>query len=242
MITRRRTIPFALVGVLALLTLAVALVGIHDSPSPAQMSLQIAAEQTAEAPSFSYTLYSEIVPSKFGPALGLGRTYGVWRAPNRWQVRDDHDGTSSLTTVTGSLLHLYNGHGLSLTFRLPSLSADEPLTDPNSPVLSLPPLGLLSSAMNVTHQGNVYSFEIPRLKIGVDGWVAYAPLSHATAAFPLAVALNTPGRVVIKGGHVVSFSFPHGIQPLHRGGLRIVPDWHISQIGTATVNGKAKAG
>jgi hypothetical protein len=122
------------------------------------------------------------------------------------------------------------------------LSADEPLTDPNSPVLSLPPLGLLSSATNVTRHGNVYSFEIPRLKIGVGGWVAYAPLSHAAVALPLAVAFNTSGRVVIKDGYVVSLSFPHGIQALHRGALRIVSDWHISQIGTATLNGKAKAG
>jgi hypothetical protein len=241
MLARRRMVPFALVGVLVLLTLGVALVGIRDSPSPAQISLQIAAERTAEAPSFRYTLYSQTMSSKFGRALSLGRTYGVWRAPNRWLVRDDHDGISSLSTVTGSLLHVDNGDGLSLNFRIP-LSADQPLTDPNSPLLSLPPLGMLASATNVTRNGNVYSFEIPRLETGLGGWVAYAPLSRATIALPLAVALNTPTRVVIKDGYVVSLSFPHGIQILHRGGLRIDSDWHISQIGTAMVNGKAKAG
>jgi hypothetical protein len=241
MVARRRMVPFALVGVLALVTLGVALVGIHDSPSPAQISLQIAAEQTADAASFRYTVYGQTMSSKFGRAVSLGRTYGVWRAPDRWQVRDDHDGTSSLTTVTGSVLHVYNGDGLSLKFKIPS-SADEPLTDPNSPILSLPPLGLLTSATNVTRNGDVYSVEIPRLEIGVGGWVAYAPLSHATIALPLAVALNTPTRVVIKDGYVVSLSFPHGIQLLHHGGLRIDSDWHISQIGTATVNVRAKTG
>jgi hypothetical protein len=235
-------IPFAFVGVLALLALGIALVGIHDSPSPAQISLQIAAEQTAEAPSFSYTVDSQIVPSKFGPAVSLGRGHGMWQAPDRWQVRYDHNGVTSLTTVTGSLLQLHSGHGVSLKFQLPSLSADEPLTNPGSPVLSLPPLGLLSSATKVTHNGNSYSFEIPRLKTGVSGWVAYAPLSHATVALPLVVALNTPARVVIRGGYVVSLSFPHGIQPLHHGGLRIVSDWHIFQIGTATLTGAAGPG
>jgi hypothetical protein len=234
MTTRRRTIPFAFVGVLALLTLGIALIGILDSPSPAQISLQIAAEQTAEAPSFSYTVDSQIVTSKLGPAVSLDRGHGIWHAPDRWQVRYDHDGVSSLTTVTGSLLQLRSGHGVSLKFQLPSLSADAPLMNPNSPVLSLPPLGLLSSATDVTHHGNSYSFDIPRLKTGVSGWVAYAPLSHATVALPLVVALNTPARVVIKGGYVVSLSFPHGIQPLHHGGLRLISDWHIFQIGTAT--------
>jgi hypothetical protein len=42
-----------MVVALALLTLGAALVGVLGSPSPEQISLQTAAEQTAEAPSFS---------------------------------------------------------------------------------------------------------------------------------------------------------------------------------------------
>jgi hypothetical protein len=229
-------IPLVLIGVLVLLTVGAAAVGVIGSPSPAQISLQTAAERTAEAPDFSYTLYNQLKSSEPGlPAISV-RVYGVWRAPDQWQVRNSLDGASSVTTVSGSILHVQDHHGPSLTFQLPSSSATESLMDPNSPVLSLPPLGLLFAATSVTRNGDVYSFVVPRLNVGMSGWVAYAPLSHATLPLALTVALKTRADVVIKNGYVVSLAFPHGIRPL-RGGVLRLAEWHISDIGTATLHG-----
>lgn len=80
-------------------------------------------------------------------------------------------------------------------------------TEPDArhlPVLSLPQLGLLPAARSVARNGDVYSFVVPRLNVGVSGWVASAPLSHATIPLALTVAFNTRVDVVIKNGYVVS--------------------------------------
>jgi hypothetical protein len=233
-------IPLVLIGVVVLLTLGAAVVGVLGSPSPEQISLQTAAERTAEAPDFSYTVYNQLKSSEPGVPTVSVRVYGVWRAPDQWQVRNALDGATSVITVSGSILHVQGDHGPSLTLRLPSSSATESLTDPNSPVLSLPPLGLLFAATSVTRNGDMYSFAVPRLNVGVSGWVAYAPLSRTTLPLALTVALNTRADVVIKNGYVVSLAFPHGIRPLRGGVLRLAV-WHISDIGTAMLSGAAES-
>jgi hypothetical protein len=237
MTSRRRLIPYATVGVLALLTFGAALVGVLGSPSPQQISLQNAAERTAEAPSFSYTLDNQLEPLKPGQHSVSVLVRGVWQAPDQWRDRNNLDGASSVTTVTGSILHVSDDHGPSMMFQLPS-SATESLTDPNSPVLSLPPIGLLFAATSVTRNGDLYSFVVPRLNVGVSGWVAYAPLSDATLPLALTVALNTRADVIVKNGYVVSLVFPNGIRPLRGEALRVA-DWHISNIGTAALGGMA---
>jgi len=229
-----------MVGFLALLALGAAVVGVLGSPSPEQISLQTAAERTAEAPSFSYTLHNQLEFSKPGLHSVSVVIHGVWETPDQWTDRNTQDGASSVTTVAGSILRVRDDQGLSITFRLPS-SATESLTDPNSPVLSLPPLGLLLAATSVTRNGDVYSFVVPRLNVGVSGWVAYAPLSHATVLLALTVAFNTRADVVIKNGYVVSLAFPYGIRPLRGEALRVA-DWRISDIGTATLHGAAPSG
>ena len=229
-------IPFAMVGVLAILTLGAARVGFLGSPSPEQISLQTAAERTAEAPSFSYTLDNQVESSKPGRPSVSVVVSGIWQAPDQWRDRNALDGASSVTTVTGSILHVNDDRGPSMTIRLPS-NATESLTDPNSPVLSLPPLGLLFAATSVTRDGDVYSFVVPRLNVGVSGWVAYAPLSHTTAPLALTVALDTRADVMIKNGYVVSLTFPNGIRPLRGAALRFA-DWRISDIGTAALHGQ----
>ena len=79
-----------------------------------------------------------------------------------------------MTIGVGSTFYVAGSQGPTLMFRLPEGPPDL-FNDPDSPVLSLPPLGLLFSATDVTRHGNVYSFEVPRLYLSV-GWVAYAPL------------------------------------------------------------------
>ena len=111
---------------------------------------------------------------------------------------------------------------------------------PEQSCFSLPPLGLLSAATSVTHNGDVYSFVVPRLSVGLSGWVAYAPLSHATLPLALTMALNTRADVVIKDGYVVSLAFPDGIRPLRGEALRFA-DWRISDIGTATLHGAGRS-
>lgn len=239
MTSRRQLIPLAMLGILAFLTLGAALVGVLGSPSPEQISLQTAAEQTAEAPSFSYTLLNRLESSKSGLHGVSVVIHGIWKAPDRWTEKDTLDGASSVTTVAGSILQVKDNEGLTITFRLPS-SATESLTDPNSPVLSLPPLGLLVAATSVTRNGDVYSFVVPRLNVGVSGWVAYAPLSHATVPLALTVAFNTRADVVIKSGYVVSLVFPNGIRPLRAEALRVA-DWRFSDFGTSTLHGAAQS-
>jgi hypothetical protein len=165
---------------------------------------------------------------------------GVWEAPDQWTDRNTLGGASSVTTVSGSVLQVKDDQGLSISFRLP-LSATESLTDPNSPVLSLPPLGLLLAATSVTRNGDAYSFVVPRLNVGVSGWVAYAPLSQTAVPLALTQAFNTRAVVVIKNEYVVSLAFPNGIRPLGGAPLRDAA-WRISDIGTATLHGEGKSG
>jgi hypothetical protein len=86
----------------------------------------------------------------------------------------------------------------------------------------------------VTHHGDVYSFDIPRLNAGATGWVAYAPLSHATLSLSFVAAFNTPAEAVIKDGYVVSLVLPHGIHSIH-GEQVTLAEWHIADIGTASL-------
>jgi hypothetical protein len=62
------------------------------------------------------------------------------------------------------------------------------------PVLSLPPLGLFFTATSVRRHGDAYSFHVPRMNTGATGWVAYAPLSHASLPLSLVADLNTPAE------------------------------------------------
>ena len=125
MVSRRSSIPLALVGLLALLMFGAALVGVLGSPSPEQISLQTAAERTAEAPSFSYTLDNQIKSSKPGLHSASVVISGVWQAPDRWRDRNTVNGASSVTTVTSSILEVNDGHGLSIAF-----GSQQPLPNP----------------------------------------------------------------------------------------------------------------
>jgi hypothetical protein len=230
---RRGAIPFALVGILAALALGAAVVGVITGPSADQIVLQLAAEQTAQAPSLSFTFEDQINSPEAGQPAFTVRGHGVWQSPDRWRVTDAHDGALSVTTGNGASFHVSGSQGPSLTFRLPPSTVDSFL-DPNSPVLSLPPLGLLLSAMRVTRHGDVYSFDIPRLNDGATGWVAYAPLSHASLPLSFAAAFNTPAEVVIRHGYVVSLVLPRGIHSIH-GEQVTLAEWHIADIGTASL-------
>jgi hypothetical protein len=79
------------------------------------------------------------------------------------------------------------------------------------------------------------------MNIGVTGWVAYAPLSHAPAPLELTEALNTRADVVIKNGYVTSLDFPDGVRPLRGGSFRDA-NWHISNIGDAILQSAANTG
>jgi hypothetical protein len=119
--------------------------------------------------------------------------------------------------------------GDSLTFQLPS-DALSSFSDPNSPVLLLPPLGTLYSATHVVRAGDVYEFVVPRLYLA-SGWVAYAPLSHHILPLPLIVARDVHADAVLRGGYVVTLTFPQGIHTTHPR-LTEVAVWHISDIGS----------
>jgi hypothetical protein len=234
-------IPVVLVGLLGLLALGAAVVGLLGSPSSDQISLQSAATETAEAPSFNYTIGEQI--ESIGPRqrpIPL-EIHGIWRAPNEWQVTNLADSAASTTTITGSTLHVSYRHSPSVVLQFSSSDLTESMTDPSSPVLSLPPLGLLFTATDIERTGDKYSFVVPLLNIGVSGWIAYAPLSHAAVPLMLTQALNTRADVVVENGYVTSFDFPDGIRPLRGGAFRNV-EWHISNVGDASLQRVAKSG
>ena len=232
-------IPMALVGLLALVALGAAIIGLLGSPSSAQISLQSAAMRTAEAANFDYTVGSQIDPVEANAPTTSVPFHGVWRAPDQWLVTNTGDGATSMTTVEGSTLRVSYGRHPALTFRFSTPGITESMTDPDSPVLSVPPLGLLFAATDIKRTGDEYSFVIPRLNIGISGWVAYAPLSRATTPLLLTDAVNTRANAVIKNGYVASLVFPHGIRPL-RGAALHFAGWHISNIGNARFNDPAR--
>jgi hypothetical protein len=121
--------------------------------------------------------------------------------------------------------------GQPFTIQLPS-NALAAFSNPNDPVLSLPPLGLLYAATRVVRRGDTYHFDVPHLSLA-SGWVAYAPLSAATHPLPTLVAVNVHAEVVINGGHVTRLAFPRGIHT-ERLGQTEVASWRISHVGTAT--------
>jgi hypothetical protein len=234
-VDRRGAIPFALVGALVALALGAAVFSAITGPSADQTALQLAAERTAQASSFTFTMDTQIKFAEVRQPAFTERGHGVWQSPNRWRVTNVHDGIVALTTGNGSTFHVSGSQGPSLTFRLPS-STSESVFDPNSPVFSLPPLGLIFSATNVTRHGDVYSFDVPRLNTGATGWVAYAPLSRTTLSLSFVTALNTRAEVVIKDGYVASLVLPHSIHTSH-GGEVTLAEWHIASIGTASLGG-----
>jgi hypothetical protein len=228
---RRGAIPFALLGVLGVLVLGAGAVGLVAGPSQEQIDLQIAAQQTAAAKDFSFTLSVELGSS--GPLSALSvRDDGVWESPDRWRVVNVHSGSTSVTTGRGLTMRVSgSGGGHSLTFQLPS-DALSSFSDPNSPVLVLPPLGLLYSATHVTRTGDVYDFVVPHLYLA-SGWVAYAPLSQRILPLSLIVAHDVRAEAVIRGSYVVMLAFPRGIHASHSR-LTEIAVWHISDIGSTS--------
>ncbi len=94
----------------------------------------------------------------------------------------------------------------------------------------LPPLGSLTTAIDVVRHGDRYSFVIPNLNVPPQ-WVAYAPLSGARYVPPAMVAHNVSGTADVVGGYVVNYAFPNGVR---LGGQHLRPSaWSLSEFGTA---------
>jgi len=213
---------------MAALLVVAGVVGLVSGPSQGQIALQTAAQQTAAAPDFSFWSSIEVsLPGHRDTALGV-RSAGVWDSPGRWRVTNTHDGATSVTTGDGSVMRVLGSGGPALTFELPS-DALSAFSNPDSPVLLLPPLGVLDAATHVTRHGDVYDFEVPRLVLA-NGWVAYAPLTRSPLQLPLIVERDVGAQAVISGGFVTALSFPSGIVTGRRG-VTEVASWHISAIG-----------
>ena len=227
-----------LLGVLGALALGAAAVGLITGPSPDQMDLQIAAQQTGAAKDFSFAFSADLGSSGSLSTLWV-RDDGVWESPDRWRAVTLGHGSSSVITGRGTTMSVSESGGVSLTFRLPS-DALSSFSDPSSPVLLLPPLGLLYSATHITRTGDVYDFVVPHLSLA-SGWVAYAPLSQRFIPLPLIGADDVRAQALIKGSYVVSLGFPDGIHAdSHLDGIHAdsrlneIAVWHISEIGSAS--------
>lgn len=224
---RRRAIPILLVAVTSVMAIAAAVLGFRSSPSSEQLDLQVAAQRTAEAGNFRFTFATQFSsPNSRLPTFSI-LGHGTWQFPDRWQFRTEQSHQTSVTTGSGSTFRV-SGDGPTLTFRLPTTAFDS-FNDPSGPVVSLPPLGLLLSATNVSRRGDIYSFDVPSLDLAA-GWVAYAPLSGTSLPLPLVHVVNSQVRAVIKHGYVASISFPRGL--ITAGGKEMVTArWSIFDVG-----------
>ena len=223
-----RAIPYLLLFLLAVLTGGAAVAGILATMTPAA-SLQAAANRTLNSPGFTFRL----APSDVIKARGSGRTittstYGVYQAPDRWNV----------VTISGSYRTSLTAIGPDV-YRVIPYQRLIRLAQPSSispsygwvPILDTPPFDLLNTARNVTKHGDTYSFKVPSIPVPF-GWVAYAPLSGAiNYPPPLPSARDTPAVAVVHNGYLASIAFPDGIT---NGVEHVRPvKWIISDIGAA---------
>jgi len=229
-----------LVVALAALTVGAAVVGFVGGPSPEQISLQIAAQRSADASNFTFTVESQIPSIGAHSSAHVERAKGIWQSPDRWRVTSVNNGTISVVSGSGSTFQDSAPHLPSVTFELGSHTV-ESLTNPDSPVLSVPPIGLLFSATDVTRHGDHYAFDVPRLYTGKSGWVAYASLSHAAIQLPLTAAFNTRVEATIKNGYVVSLSFPRGTSIRNRTD-RTLNAWQLSDFNTSPLTKASESG
>jgi hypothetical protein len=232
---RRRAIPFVIVSALTVLALGAAVVSLAAGPSPDQIALQVAAQQTAAVGNFAFTYSLTLGPP---PRLHVRSSSvhgsGLWQSPDRWRATSVHAGASSTTTGRGSTMSVPGPDGHPLTTRLPS-DALASFSNPNDPVLLLPPLGLLYAATDVVRHGDTYHFDVRRLTLA-SGWVAYAPLSGATLRLPTLAAFNVQVDVVVTDGRVTRLAFPRGIHTARVGETELAA-WHIAGFKTTTLTG-----
>jgi hypothetical protein len=222
--SRRSLVPLILVGTMSLLALAAAILGFTTGPSNAAIDLQIAVSQTEAVSSFTFRLVDSSQPN-----CGKFAT-GIWQAPHKLQVSEPSCGgySSSVTLAFGTT----TSHRASSSDAVrPSSPWDIGPLNVDEIALGVPPLVTVATATNVIRRGSTYAFVVPMLTIP-NGLDAISPQSRKARLSPPAVATDTPMTVVVKGGNVVSISFPMGI----RGPRKRVLDptvWHLSKFGTA---------
>ena len=154
---------------------------------------------------------------------------GLWQAPNRWKttVRGGPNDGISFTSI-GS--HTYIKNPGQTAGRLESVPYGPSPFDVPYGFFGLPPLGGLTTAVDVVRHGDVYSFVIPNLDVPPQV-IVYAPLSGAHYVPPVMVAHNVSGLADVVGGYVVTYGFPNGVT-LGKQHLRPAA-WSLSEFGTA---------
>jgi hypothetical protein len=228
----RRVVPYLLLGLLtggAIIGLAV---GLASAPTSDDVALQSAAVITTEASSLRFTAdLPPAITTLSGRRLRLPgeQVSGLWQAPNRWQttIKGGPNDGHSFTTV-GS--HTYIKNPGQRIGRLDSIPYSSSPFDVPYGFFGLPPLGSLTTAVDVVRHGDVYTFVIPNLDVPPQT-IVYAPLSGAHYVPPVMVAHNVSGTAEVVGGYVVKCDFPNGVI-LGKQHFRPVA-WSLSDFGTA---------
>lgn len=222
-----RSFPVLLLAVLTLLSAGAAVLAIMTGPSADQRALQAAFAKTSHLDDFrfkvSVALKGQSLPNS------TGRASGVWQSPNRLQLTSrGSTGSESTTTVIGSTLYLRPAGRSGLVLHFKSALAS-PFFSDNGPIFFLPPLGDVSTAIDISRRGNVFSFVIPSVHIS-QGWVAYAPESGHAQGIAETAALRVPETVMIKNGFIVAISYPHGVRN-NRADLMGPASWRLFDFG-----------
>lgn len=228
----RRVVPYLLLGLLTGEAAIGVALGLASAPTSEDVTLQSEAVMTTQVSSLRFL--AALAPATVKLA---GRTVrvpgeqvsGLWQAPNRWKTTikgGPNDGHSF--TQIGSYTYIKTPG--QRAGRLDSLPYGSSPFDVPYGFFGLPPLGSLTTAVDVVRHGNNYTFVIPNLDVPPQV-IAYAPLSGATYVPPVMVAHNVSGIAEVVGGYVVKYEFPNGVTV---GNQHLRPAaWSLSDFGTA---------
>jgi hypothetical protein len=104
----RRAIPFALLGLLSLLAVAAAVVGIRVESSTGQLALEAAFQKTSEAASFSYVISGTAVRPESEQSRNF-LAWGAWQSPDRLRLGSGPSPSKEFLVIIKSTLYLDNG-------------------------------------------------------------------------------------------------------------------------------------
>jgi hypothetical protein len=202
-----------------------AVVGLVSSPSPSQLSLQAAFDNTAQAGGFRFDV-TEILRY---PSRITVRYAGVWRSPDRLRLGPlPHSRSGVGLTVIGSSMFLPNVNGNTTRYRLNPPMADPFGSSDGPTAFALPPLGDVPSATHVAQNGDTYSFVVPRTQLSQE-WIAYAGGQAYISPGP--VARDVHVSVVVRNGYIVTIGYPNGVHDGQRADGPAL--WRISDFGSA---------
>jgi hypothetical protein len=227
--SERRAIPFCLLGLLSLLIVAAAVVGVRGPElSSNQLALQAAFQKTSQADSFRYVISGTAREAGGQQSLTL-LAHGTWQSPDRLRLGSSPSPNKATVVIIRSTLYMDYGSNVARFRFAPALS--DPFTTAGGNTFSLPPLQDVNQATDIVRDGNTFTFTVP---LGRFPRFAFSTGSGSNDAHfrPAEAAINIPMKVTINDGFIVAVLYPHGL-PNNAGYLLHHATWRLSDFGSA---------